>query len=146
LAYSGREGKFIRECTSYLVKIRYVYIINKVLIYMIMSHSFGCRKARKIAIEIKKRTVIIIQSTTVRSGLLIERGGLDHDQSFPWSRLLIISRPVIRVVAQSVGKSRVLVKVSAYPKPSIGGIQPRAYSSAKHDASILYCLTSPRCR
>lgn len=62
------------------------------------------------------------------------------------SKLEIISRPVIRVVAHNVGKSRVLEKVSAYPKNSIGGIQPRAYSSAKHDESILYCLTWPRGR
>jgi hypothetical protein len=56
----------------------------------------------------------------------------------------IISRPVTLVVAHSVGKSSVDENVSAYPKNSIGGIQPRAYSSAKHAESILYCLTSPR--
>lgn len=64
----------------------------------------------------------------------------------PLSRFEIISRPVILDVAHRVGKSRVLEKVSAYPKKSIGGIQPRAYSRAKHDSSILYCLTSPRRR
>lgn len=66
--------------------------------------------------------------------------------SFICNKFLIISRPVIREVAHNVGKSRVLEKVSAYPKNSMGGIHPRAYSSAKHDSSILYCLTSPRRR
>lgn len=61
-------------------------------------------------------------------------------------KLPIISRPVTLVVAHSVGKSSVDENVSAYPKNSIGGIQPRAYSSAKHEDSILYCLTSPRRR
>ncbi|CCF34350.1 hypothetical protein CH063_06368 [Colletotrichum higginsianum] len=52
----------------------------------------------------------------------------------------------MRVVFQRVGKSRVLDRPSAKPKKSMGGIQPRAYSRAKQPSSILYCLTSPRCR
>lgn len=66
--------------------------------------------------------------------------------NFPFHKFPIISLPVTLVVAHSVGKSNVLLKVSAYPKNSIGGIQPRAYSSAKHASRILYCLTSPRLR
>jgi hypothetical protein len=57
-----------------------------------------------------------------------------------------ISRAVTQVILHSVGKSKVLVKPSAKPKPSMGGIQPRAYSRAKQAASILYCLTVPRSR
>jgi len=64
--------------------------------------------------------------------------------NLPLNKFPTISRPVTLVVAHSVGKSSVDDSVSAYPKNSIGGIQPRAYSSAKHAASILYCLTSPR--
>jgi hypothetical protein len=64
--------------------------------------------------------------------------------NFPAIKFPSISRPVTLVVAHNVGKSSVDEKVSAYPKNSIGGIQPRAYSSAKHAESILYCLTSPR--
>jgi hypothetical protein len=69
---------------------------------------------------------------------------LPHNLNF--IKLPIISLPVTLVVAHSVGKSRVDEKVSAYPKKSIGGIQPRAYSRAKQEESILYCLTSPRRR
>jgi hypothetical protein len=66
--------------------------------------------------------------------------------SLPLARFKTISLPVTQVVLHSVGKSRVLVRVSAYPKPSMGGIQPLAYSRAKHALSILYCLTVPRRR
>ena len=40
-------------------------------------------------------------------------------------RLPIISRPVTYVVVHKVPKSSVEKNVSAYPKGSIGGIQPR---------------------
>lgn len=58
----------------------------------------------------------------------------------------MISLPVILVVAHIVGMSSVLVSASAYPKNILGGIQPRAYSSAKHEPSMRYCLASPRRR
>lgn len=69
-----------------------------------------------------------------------------HPYNFPFTKFAVISLPVILVVAHNVGKSNVLENVSAYPNGNMGGIQPLAYSSAKHALSILYCLTSPRCR
>lgn len=62
------------------------------------------------------------------------------------SRFEMISRPVMTTVRYMVWTSRVLKTPSAKPKKSMGGIQPRAYSSAKQPSGILYCLTVPRCR
>lgn len=63
--------------------------------------------------------------------------------SLPFARFPSISPAVILTVFQSINTSIVLVRVSARPKGIIGGIQPRAYSSAKQPSDIRYCFTEP---
>jgi hypothetical protein len=117
--------------------------IERAPIQYLASYQFKCSHSSPI-VYLTNPYLASTQMRSEQSPPSFDRITQSQIYSFPLAKFEIISLPVTQVVLHNVGKSKVLVKVSAYPNPNMGGIQPLAYSSAKHASSILYCLTVPR--